>query len=139
MEYNEHDLDELLRENERELGRLAEAASALREITGKGESRSGMTTATVDADGRLQTVTFSARIMRLEAAAVAEEVVQAVRQAQEDQDRQARERLAVPGAEQIDLAEIHRQFTDFHESFRAETVERNGRMRRLGDRNPWDD
>ncbi|WP_049570641.1 YbaB/EbfC family nucleoid-associated protein [Nonomuraea sp. SBT364] len=138
MEYNEHDVDELLRENERELGRLAEAAAALREITGRGESRSGLTTATVDAAGRLQDVSFSPRIMRLDAAAVAEEVVQAVRQAQEDQDRQARAHLGVPMDHQVSLEEIHRRFTDFHESFRAETAERNDRMRRLAVNDEWD-
>lgn len=138
MDYTEHDVDELLRENERELRRLAEAAGELGRISGKGESRSGLTTAVVDAAGRLESVAFSARVQRLETAALAEEVVQAVRAAQEDQDRQARELLAVPASQQIALEDIQRQFDEFHQSFRAESADRKERLRRLGDEDPRD-
>lgn len=138
MEYSEHDVDELLRENENELRRLAEAAAGLREISGKGESRSGLTTAVVDAGGRLQSVAFSARVLRLDVAGLAEEVVQAVRQAQEDQDRQARELLAVPDSQVVGLEEIHREFEELHQSFAEETSARNDRLRRLGSEDPRD-
>ncbi|GAA3242645.1 hypothetical protein GCM10020216_069410 [Nonomuraea helvata] len=139
MDYTEHDMDELLKANERELARLAAVADDLRSISGKGESRSGLTTAVVDADGRLQRVTFSPRVLRLDLAALAEEVVQAVRQAQEDQDRQAQELLAVPESQRIGLEDIQRQFSEFHELFSAETADRNDRIRRLGERDPRDD
>ncbi|GAA3527013.1 hypothetical protein GCM10022419_002220 [Nonomuraea rosea] len=139
MDYSEHDVEELLKENERELSRLADAAAGLRDIIGKGESRSGLATAVVDADGRLQSLTLSPRVLRMDVGALAEEVVQAVRQAQENQDRQARELLAVPGSQQIGLAEIQRQFTEFQEMFGAETAGRNDRLRRLAERDPRDD
>jgi DNA-binding protein YbaB len=139
MDYTEHDVEALLKENERELTRLAEAATGLREIIGKGESRSGLTTAVVNADGHLQGVTFSPRVLRMDVAGLAEEVVQAVRQAQEDQERQARELLAVPASQQIGLEDIQRQFAEFREAFGAETAGRNDRLRRLGERDPRDD
>ncbi|MFI6733793.1 YbaB/EbfC family nucleoid-associated protein [Nonomuraea sp. NPDC050451] len=138
MDYTEDDVDKLLRDNERELTRLAAAAAELRLITGKGESRSGMTTAVVDADGRLQSVVFSPRVLRLDVRTLAEEVVQAVRQAQEDQGRQAQELLAVPPSQIVGLEEIQRQFAEFQDMFGAETAERNDRLRRLGERDPRD-
>ncbi|MFC4115564.1 YbaB/EbfC family nucleoid-associated protein [Nonomuraea zeae] len=139
MDYTEHDVERLLKENEREVARLAEAAEGLRDIVGKGESRSGLATAVVDADGRLRSVTLSPRVLRMDVAALAEEVVQAVRQAQDDQDRQARELLAVPAGQQLGLEEIQRQFAEFQETFAAETAGRNERLRRLGERDPRDD
>ncbi|MFG6193003.1 YbaB/EbfC family nucleoid-associated protein [Nonomuraea sp. JJY05] len=138
MDYTEDDVDRLLRDNERELTRLAAAAAELRLITGKGESRSGMTSAVVDADGRLQSVVFSPRVLRLDVRTLAEEVVQAVRQAQEDQGRQAHELLAVPQSQIVGLEEIQRQFAEFQDRFGAETAERNDRLRRLGERDPRD-
>ncbi|WP_431915727.1 YbaB/EbfC family nucleoid-associated protein [Nonomuraea jabiensis] len=138
MDYTDDDVDKLLRDNERELTRLAAAAAELQLITGKGESRSGLTTAVVDADGRLQSVVFSPRVLRLDVRTLAEEVVQAVRQAQEDQGRQAQELLAVPQSQVIGLEEIQRQFAEFRDMFGAETAERNDRLRRLGDQDPRD-
>ncbi|MFG2077419.1 YbaB/EbfC family nucleoid-associated protein [Nonomuraea maritima] len=138
MDFTEHDVDELLRENEWELRRLAEASANLRHVSGKGESRSGLTSAVVDADGRLRSVTFSPRVLRLDTAALAEEVVQAVRQAQDDQDRQARELLAVPDAHTLGPAEIARQFEEFHEAFRTESADRNERLRRMAATDPRD-
>ncbi|WP_043620962.1 YbaB/EbfC family nucleoid-associated protein [Nonomuraea candida] len=139
MEFSEHDVDNLLKENERELLRLADASAELRHVIGKGESRSGLTRAVVDADGRLQSVTFAPRVLRLDVAALAEEVVQAVRGAQEDQDRQARELLGAAGATPPALEDVQRQFAEFRELFGAETIERNDRLRRLSERDPRDD
>ncbi|SEG99445.1 YbaB/EbfC DNA-binding family protein [Nonomuraea solani] len=139
MDYNEHDVEELLKENERELLRLAGAAGDLRQITGTGESRSGLAKAVVDADGRLQSMVLAPRVLRLDVTTLAEEVVEAVRKAQEDQDRQARELLAVPDSQLVGLEEIQRQFEEFHQAFRTETGDRNERIRRLGDRDPYDD
>ncbi|MFI7127469.1 YbaB/EbfC family nucleoid-associated protein [Nonomuraea sp. NPDC050153] len=139
MDYTEDDVDKLLRDNERELNRLAAAAAELQLITGKGESRSGLTTAVVNADGMLQSVDFSPRVLRLDIRALAEEVVQAVRQAQEDQGRQAQELLAVPPSQVLGLDEIQRQFAEFQDVFGAETAERNDRLRRLRERDPRDD
>ncbi|WP_433437706.1 YbaB/EbfC family nucleoid-associated protein [Nonomuraea sp. CA-141351] len=138
MDYTEDDVDKLLRDNERELARLAAAAAELQLITGKGESRSGLTTAVVNAEGMLQSVDFSPRVLRLDIRALAEEVVQAVRQAQEDQGRQAQELLAVPQSQIIGLEEIQQQFAEFQDMFRAETADRNDRLRRLGERDPRD-
>lgn len=138
MDYTEDDVDKLLRDNERELNRLAAAAAELQLITGKGESRSGLTTAVVNADGMLQSVDFSPRVLRLDIRALAEEVVQAVRQAQEDQGRQAQELLAVPPSQVVGLEEIQRQFAEFQDMFGAETAERNDRLRRLRERDPRD-
>ncbi|WP_080042977.1 YbaB/EbfC family nucleoid-associated protein [[Actinomadura] parvosata] len=138
MDYTENDIDRLMRENQRELRDLADAAQSLREVVGRGESRSGLTKAVVDADGRLQSVTFAPRVLRLDVAALQDEVVQAVRQAQEDQDRQTRGVLGVPEA-QLGLEDIQRQFEEFRDLFAAETSERNLRMRRLAERDPYDD
>jgi DNA-binding protein YbaB len=131
MEFDEHKLDELLRENERTLRDLADAAADLAEFTGRGESRSGLTSAEIGPDGRLRDVRFAARAMRLEAADLSEEVVQAVRQAQDDLERQARERLAVPMDQEIGLEAVRSQFEELKESFVMETGERNARLRRL--------
>ncbi|MFI6391848.1 YbaB/EbfC family nucleoid-associated protein [Nonomuraea sp. NPDC050540] len=129
MEYSEHDLDDLVRASERGMRELLDAMEGLKEVSGAGESRSGMINAEVGPNGRISRLKIEARAMRLDSAELAEQVVEAVTAAQDELDRATRALL--PPGENADPADIMRQFEDLQDGFARESDDRVDRLQRL--------
>ncbi|MFI6538464.1 YbaB/EbfC family nucleoid-associated protein [Nonomuraea sp. NPDC050547] len=129
MEYSEHDLDDLVRASERGMRELLDAMEGLKEVSGAGESRSGMINAEVGPNGRISRLKIEARAMRLDSAELAEQVVEAVTAAQDELDRATRALL--PPGENADPADIVRQFEDLQDGFARESDDRVDRLQRL--------
>ncbi|MEV4161148.1 YbaB/EbfC family nucleoid-associated protein [Nonomuraea dietziae] len=135
MDYtDQEDLDRVVLDTERQMRDLLDAMKGLSEITGVGESRSGLVTARVDSEGRISDVTLSGRAMRLEGQELSQEVVEAVRAAQEDHERRARASLAGPLADETSPEAIRRGFEELQDSYARESADRIDRIRRVA----WD-
>ncbi|MFC7648189.1 YbaB/EbfC family nucleoid-associated protein [Streptosporangium lutulentum] len=127
-----------MRDSERSQRDLTAAMTDLREITGSGESRSGLVSARVGADGRVTGVKIASRGMRLDSDSLSEEVLEAVQAAQDDQERQARELVALPlGGEDV-IKTVQRRFGEIQDSFSAEMGERIARLERMKHRDHWE-
>lgn len=144
MEFSDPRLDALermVKESERSMRELMEAMRELQNIEGQGESRSGAVSAQVNAEGRLADVRIGARAMRLGSDELAKEVLEAVRAAQDDHERQAREITnhastfddKLLGAFKPDeglLGAFKRDLEEIQESYARESGERLENMRR---------
>ncbi|MEV0148063.1 MULTISPECIES: YbaB/EbfC family nucleoid-associated protein [unclassified Nonomuraea] len=125
------DLDRLIQDGERSMRELQQAMQAMSRLTGTGENRAGTVTARVDSESRPVEVRFGARAMRLDPDELGEHVVEAVRAAQEDLERQARELMAVPSVPDGDvLGSFRRDLEEMQDSFRHEMGERMDGVRR---------
>jgi DNA-binding protein YbaB len=124
------ELDQLVRASERTMRALEQATHELRQVTGAGESRGGTVTARVDADSRLVDVKITHRAMRLDPEELGRDVVEAVRAAQEDHERQSRELLGVMPAGEDLLGAFKRDLDDVQDAYARETGERIDEMRR---------
>ncbi|MEV4110565.1 YbaB/EbfC family nucleoid-associated protein [Nonomuraea sp. NPDC049695] len=116
-DFNPDDLDRVLRESERSLRELTGAMEQLGSVFGEGESRSGTVTARVDANGRLDHLKLGARASRMELDELTEEILQAVRAAQDDQARKTMALIPVEPSLGISLEQIHQQFDQLQDSF----------------------
>ncbi|MEU7896854.1 YbaB/EbfC family nucleoid-associated protein [Nonomuraea sp. NPDC049152] len=123
------DLDRVILDTERQMRDVLAAMNGLSEITGAGESRSGLVHATVDAEGKLTDVKLSGRAMRLEGHELAEEIIEAVRAAQENHDSNARSLFAMPVGGKFDAESLNRMVEDLQDSFLKESGDRIARMR----------
>lgn len=123
-DFHPDDLDRVISESERSLRTLAGALDGLGTVTGQGESRSGAVTARVDADGRLDDLRLAARASRMELDELTEEIVQAVRAAQDDQARRLREAVPQPSYGGLSAESITRQFQDLQDDFSRQMNER---------------
>ncbi|GAA4233972.1 DNA-binding protein YbaB [Streptosporangium album] len=137
-EFRLDDLDHVVRDSERSLRDLTAAMAGLGEITGSGESRSGLVSARVGADGRVTGVTIASRGMRLDSDALSREVVEAVQAAQDAHGRQARELAAPPLGGEDAIQTVQREFEGLQQSFAAEMGERIARWERMKDRDHWE-
>ncbi|GGP98247.1 YbaB/EbfC family nucleoid-associated protein [Streptosporangium pseudovulgare] len=130
-----HSDDAALRRMEEELG----------EITGTGEAAGGLVRAVTGPSGRLLDIVFDPRVMRLDSHELAREVGDAVRRAQEDGERRARELVdgtlgpaesgGAPG-EPLDHARfwdgLGRMRQDFERSMAEQEAELARRLGNLG-------
>jgi hypothetical protein len=123
-DFHPDDLDRVISESERSLRTLAGALDELGTVTGRGESRSGAVTARVDADGRLDDLRLAARASRMELDELTEEIVQAVRAAQDDQARRLREAVPPPSYGGLSAESITRRFQDLQDDFSRQMNDR---------------
>ncbi|MEU4228852.1 YbaB/EbfC family nucleoid-associated protein [Nonomuraea sp. NPDC026600] len=131
------ELDRLVQASERTMRELEEATRELRQVTGSGESRDGTVSARVDADSKLVEVRITHRAMRLEPEELGRDVVEAVRAAQEDHERQARELLGLPLGDEDPLGTFKRDLDELQDAYARETGERLEGMRRT--QRAWED
>ncbi|NUW40947.1 YbaB/EbfC family nucleoid-associated protein [Nonomuraea rhodomycinica] len=126
------DLDRILRDSERTMRELEQAMQELSRLTGMGESRAGTVTARVDAESRPIEVRISNRAMRLDPDELGQHVVEAVRAAQEDHERRARELMPFSPAapDPSVLGTFRRDLDEMQDSFRREMGERMDDVRR---------
>ncbi|MFG1703416.1 YbaB/EbfC family nucleoid-associated protein [Nonomuraea sp. M3C6] len=122
--FDPDDLDRVLQESERSIRELAGAMDELRTVIGEGESRSGTVTARVDADGRLDDLRLGARAGRMELDELTEEILQAVRAAQDDQARKALDLIPQPSYGGLSFEAVSRQFQDLQDSFSRQLNDR---------------
>ncbi|GAA2320322.1 hypothetical protein GCM10010149_86510 [Nonomuraea roseoviolacea subsp. roseoviolacea] len=129
------DLDRILRDSERTMRELEQAMQEMSRLTGTGENRAGTVTARVDSESRPIEVRISARAMRLDPDELGQHVVEAVRAAQEDHERQARELMAfAPAPDSSALGTFRRDVEEMQDAFRREMGERmDGARRRRQD------
>ncbi|UBU14587.1 YbaB/EbfC family nucleoid-associated protein [Nonomuraea gerenzanensis] len=139
-DFNPDDLDSLLRDSERSLRELTSMIGELQSISGAGESRSGAVTATVDANGRLDQLKLAARASRMELDELTEEIVQAVRAAQDDQTRKTMALIPVsPQLTGVSVEEIQRRFDEIQDSFTRDMHERMADLEAIRRRSLSDD
>ncbi|MFD1542279.1 YbaB/EbfC family nucleoid-associated protein [Nonomuraea guangzhouensis] len=131
------ELDRLVQASERTMRELEEATRELRQLTGSGESRGGTVSARVDADSKLVEVRITHRAMRLEPEELGHDVVEAVRAAQEDHERQARELLGLQPVGEDLLGTFKRDLDELQDAYARETGERLEGMRRT--QRSWED
>ena len=131
------ELDRLVQASERTMRELEEATRELRQLTGSGESRGGTVSARVDADSKLVDVRITHRAMRLEPEELGRDVVEAVRAAQEDHERQARELLGLQPVGEDLLGTFKRDLDELQDAYARETGERLEGMRRT--QRAWED
>ncbi|MFI7639454.1 YbaB/EbfC family nucleoid-associated protein [Nonomuraea sp. NPDC049400] len=91
-EYDPDDLIQITEQAERDSRRLQAAQREIQTISGVGEGAGGKVRVRADADGRIAQISLDPLIMKLSSQDLAEEVVLAVRRAQEDSAMQ-RERV----------------------------------------------
>ncbi|MEO3886841.1 hypothetical protein [Nonomuraea sp. B5E05] len=123
-DFHPDDLDRMLVESERSLRELTSALDDLREVRGRGESRSGTVIALVGADGRLDDLRLGARASRMELDDLTEEILYAVRAAQDDQARQAVELTPQPSYGGMSAEAVGRRFQELQDSFSRQMQER---------------
>ncbi|GAA4940458.1 DNA-binding protein YbaB [Nonomuraea thailandensis] len=139
-DFNPDDLDGLLRDSERSLRELTSMIGELQSISGAGESRSGAVTATVDANGRLDQLKLAPRASRMELDELTEEIVQAVRAAQDDQTRRTMALIPVsPQLGNVSLEEIQHRFDEIQDSFTRDMHERMADLEAIRRRSLADD
>ncbi|HUR07372.1 MAG TPA: YbaB/EbfC family nucleoid-associated protein [Nonomuraea sp.] len=131
------ELDRLVQASERTMRELEQATRELRQVTGSGESRDGTVSAQVDADSKLVEVRITHRAMRLEPEELGRDVVEAVRAAQEDHERQARELLGLLPVGEDPLGTFKRDLDELQDAYARETGERLEGMRRT--QRAWED
>jgi Uncharacterized protein conserved in bacteria len=106
---------------EETLRKIEEVRGELESLVGTGQSANGQITVIVTAGGRVQDVTFAPRVMRLDSQALAREVLLAMRQAQDDAERRARElmdeALGESFQDAFDPEKVQERFTEMLESF----------------------
>ncbi|GAA3211051.1 YbaB/EbfC family nucleoid-associated protein [Nonomuraea helvata] len=100
----DEDLDEAGRQGERMLAWLETAQEELNKIVGTGAGPGGNVKASVDPNGRVLDVSYSARAMKLNSHELAEETLAAVREAAADAQRQTHDlmRAALPGYDPVE-------------------------------------
>ncbi len=126
------DLERLAKESQEAMGRIEGVVDDLCGVTGEGEAADGMIKATVDGSGGLTGVTIAPRAMRRGSEAVAEEIVTAVRAAQEDAQSKVQELMGKKvgidslSRSMVDPDRVKAQFERIKESFsgRVEAYER---------------
>ncbi|MFI7703023.1 YbaB/EbfC family nucleoid-associated protein [Nonomuraea sp. NPDC049480] len=98
------DLDEAGRQGERMLAWLETAQEELNKIVGTGTGPTGYVKASVDPNGRVLDVAYSARAMKLTSHELADETLAAVRDACADAQRQTHDlmRAALPGYDPVE-------------------------------------
>ncbi|GAA3719176.1 hypothetical protein GCM10022224_101280 [Nonomuraea antimicrobica] len=133
------DLDRLLRESERSIRELTSAIDELGTVTGQGESRSGTVKATVDARGRLDVLKLGNRASRMDLDELTEEIVEAIRAAQDDQERRATELIPESLSMGISVEAMQRQFEDLQDSFTRDMHERMANLDEIRRRAASDD
>ncbi|MEV4392059.1 YbaB/EbfC family nucleoid-associated protein [Nonomuraea sp. NPDC049607] len=124
IDFNPDDLDRVISESERSVRNLAGMLDELSLVTGQGESRSGAVTARVDADGRLEDLRLAPRASRLELDELTEEIVQAVRAAQDDQSRRLRDVIPPASFGGLSAEAVTRQFQDLQDGLSRELNDR---------------
>src|ERR1044072_4815877 len=133
------ELDRLVQASERTMRELEQATRELRQLSGSGESRGGTVSARVDAHSRLVDVQITHPAMRLDPEELGRDVVEAVRAAQEDHERRARDLLGlgtVPGEQDL-LGTFKRDLDELQDAYARETGERLEGMRRT--QRAWED
>lgn len=130
------ELERFIQANERSMRELEQAMNDLHEVTGSGENRAGTVSAKADAQGRITAVKITPRAMRMESPELSEAVLEAVRAAQDDQERQAKELMApmlhddVPNFGGDLMKTFQRSLAEIQESFRDDLDEGIDRARR---------
>ncbi|GAA3471599.1 YbaB/EbfC family nucleoid-associated protein [Nonomuraea roseola] len=134
--------ERMARESEESVRRLEEMSQEITSVTGTGESRSGLVVARTDHGGMLDSVRLDPRAMRMGSEELAEELVEAVRAAQQDAQRQGEELLshALSGEatrEPFDLAALQRRLQDIHDTFGQSVDRAYSTVDRLSRRDDW--
>ncbi|RSN14681.1 hypothetical protein DMB42_09425 [Nonomuraea sp. WAC 01424] len=124
INFHPDDLDRAISESERSVRTLAGALDELSLVTGQGESRSGVVTARVAADGRLEGLRLSPRASRLELDELTAEIVQAVRAAQDDQARRLADVVPPASFGGLSAEAITRQFQHLQDDFSRQVRDR---------------
>ncbi|MEQ4715242.1 YbaB/EbfC family nucleoid-associated protein [Nonomuraea sp. B19D2] len=138
-DFGPDDLDRVMLEAERSIRKLTDAIDELGAITGEGESRRGTVKARVDANGRLDDLKLGVRASRMELDELTEEIVEAVRAAQDDQQRKATALIPQSLSMGISMEEIQNQFQDFQDSFSRDMHERLANLEAIRRRAQSDD
>ncbi|SEM05590.1 YbaB/EbfC family nucleoid-associated protein [Nonomuraea pusilla] len=126
--FDPDDLDRVLGDSEKAVRELASALGGLAEVTGTGESRGGAVTARVDASGRLDHLRLSPRASRMELDELTEEIVEAVRAAQDDHQRRATAVIPRAPIGGVSAQEVQRQFEALQDAFARDMHERMARL-----------
>ncbi|MFI9589414.1 YbaB/EbfC family nucleoid-associated protein [Nonomuraea sp. NPDC052265] len=124
IDFHPDDLDRVISESERSVRALAGTLDELSLVTGQGESRGGAVTARVDAEGRLDDLRLAPRASRLELDELTEEIVQAVRAAQDDQARRLRDVIPPASFGGLSAEAVTRQFQDLQDGLSRQMNDR---------------
>ncbi|GII75532.1 hypothetical protein Sru01_05140 [Sphaerisporangium rufum] len=84
-------MEQALTQARRAIGRLQQARSAILSVAGTGTSAGGLISVTCDGSGGVTAVALDPRVRRLDLAELGKEVTAALRAAQAEAERQARE------------------------------------------------
>ncbi|MFB9251069.1 YbaB/EbfC family nucleoid-associated protein [Sphaerisporangium melleum] len=87
------DLDRVVQESEQAVRRLTGVFDGLAAVRGEGEAAGGLVSAAVDGGGMIEEVAIDPRAMRMDSAAIAAAVTEAVRAAQQDAQAKSAELL----------------------------------------------
>lgn len=118
------DLGRFAEQAEKAMKRLNETHAKLDEVTGEGADSGKLAKVTADARGRLTELTLNPRIKRLGHDKVAERITTAIREAQDDAERQVSELQAeamegmVPPSTKLDSNDLLARFQEIEESSR---------------------
>ncbi|GGL56091.1 YbaB/EbfC family nucleoid-associated protein [Planomonospora parontospora] len=124
--FDPDDLDRVIQDAERTMSRLADVQEELAGLRGHGTGAGDLIDVVTDATGRVERIDLNPRVMRMDSRTLADELTSAIRSAQEDGERRARELLAgagvsVPGADfSADFGEVEKRMTRGHEPFARE-------------------
>ncbi|WP_067813517.1 YbaB/EbfC family nucleoid-associated protein [Actinomadura kijaniata] len=130
------ELDNLAYENEKRAAKMQEVAESLTTLTGVGYAADQRIRATVRDGGVLSDLALDPRVMRMDSAGLAESIVEAVRAASADLQRQIEERMAEvtdqsPFALFQDLSQAQAKFDELRDGFQKSIDEIMGRVDRI--------
>ncbi|MFC6082703.1 YbaB/EbfC family nucleoid-associated protein [Sphaerisporangium aureirubrum] len=115
-------LELIIRQTEEAMRGLEHARAGIGQVTGEGEGADGMVRAVADGRGRLTSLDFNPRVMRLAPGQLGQEVAKAVQEAQDAAQEQTRE---IVGRAQARAAELMAEPLD--ETFVRRRVEQVAR------------
>ncbi|WP_433511874.1 YbaB/EbfC family nucleoid-associated protein [Nonomuraea sp. CA-143628] len=131
-EFRPEDLERITAQAEQMLLRVEEVRKEVDVVVGRGTGADGQVRVAAGANGRLVELVISPRAMRLDSQKLAEELLRAAQQAQDEADRKAREVMADTLSESMPTQrELDDRFSQVLESFESSMDER---MRAIDER-----
>ncbi|MER6942874.1 YbaB/EbfC family nucleoid-associated protein [Nonomuraea sp. NPDC000554] len=119
-EFRPEDLERITAQAEDMLARIEGIRGEVGGLVGRGESADGQVRVSSDANGRLTGIELAPRAMRLDSQKLAEELLKAAQQAQDDADGKVRTVMAETLGEPLaDPAAVEERFGRVLESFES--------------------
>ncbi|WP_248963501.1 YbaB/EbfC family nucleoid-associated protein [Sphaerisporangium perillae] len=98
-------LERILRQTEEVMRDLGQAQAMIEQVAGEGEGADGLIQVVADGRGRLKTIGFDPRVMRLDPDALSREALRAIQAAQESAGQSTQEIIERAQADAARLAE----------------------------------